>query len=234
MKRWGVRAISNLWLLIVMSSGMVTAALAESNYLSLNSIERWHIGSAFLAQTPVTLSPGSTGTAVKDLQAMLSLMGYYPGTVDGTYTQDTLEAVYRFQVDAGLVADGITGPLTWQRLLPTPDTIADLQKPGGTGESPSGQENRPQEPSIDQPISNQPESETVASSGGNLPVLQLEDSGTDVERLQRRLTALGIYTGAIDGVFGLQTEQAVEQFQQQVGLSADGVVGPATWRALLQ
>jgi peptidoglycan hydrolase-like protein with peptidoglycan-binding domain len=37
----------------------------------------------------------------------------------------------------------------------------------------------------------------------------------------------------IDGVFGPQTEDAVVDFQQALGLDIDGIVGPITWRALI-
>jgi peptidoglycan hydrolase-like protein with peptidoglycan-binding domain len=37
----------------------------------------------------------------------------------------------------------------------------------------------------------------------------------------------------IDGVFGKQTEDAVVDFQQALGLDIDGVVGLVTWRALI-
>ena len=37
----------------------------------------------------------------------------------------------------------------------------------------------------------------------------------------------------LDGIFGSETENAVREFQQENGLSVDGVVGPNTWRAIL-
>jgi len=68
-----------------------------------------------------TLKPGSRGSEVTELQATLKLLGYYGGTVDGVYGQSTVSAVSQFQQAAGLNADGITGPATWNRLFP--DTV---------------------------------------------------------------------------------------------------------------
>ena len=41
-----------------------------------------------------------------------------------------------------------------------------------------------------------------------------------------------LYSGAIDGVFGNGTRTAVVAFQTSAGLTADGIVGPATWSAM--
>jgi peptidoglycan hydrolase-like protein with peptidoglycan-binding domain len=52
------------------------------------------------------------------------------------------------------------------------------------------------------------------------------DEGRQVQLLQQ---ALGI---GVDGVFGPETEEAVQHFQAQHGLTIDGVVGSQTWSAL--
>jgi peptidoglycan hydrolase-like protein with peptidoglycan-binding domain len=51
--------------------------------------------------------------------------------------------------------------------------------------------------------------------------------GSDVLRLQEALKKAGFNLVA-DGEFGPGTDQAVKQFQQKQGLTADGIVGPAT------
>ena len=55
--------------------------------------------------------------------------------------------------------------------------------------------------------------------------------GPDVKSIQRALRHAGVRV-RVDGTFGAQTQAAVKRFQQQQGLPADGVVGPATREAL--
>jgi hypothetical protein len=56
--------------------------------------------------------------------------------------------------------------------------------------------------------------------------------GEEVKSVQEILTRLRYAPGAIDGVYGGRTEDAVIRFQKAHGLYADGIVGPTTWAAL--
>ncbi|HTW19624.1 MAG TPA: N-acetylmuramoyl-L-alanine amidase [Mycobacteriales bacterium] len=58
--------------------------------------------------------------------------------------------------------------------------------------------------------------------------------GDDVAVLQQRLLELGFDPGRCDGIFGAATEAALKEFQHNVGLRADGTLGPGTLRALNQ
>lgn len=57
-------------------------------------------------------------------------------------------------------------------------------------------------------------------------------TGTRVKEIQTRLKSWGYYSGAVDGVYGSQTEKAVRYFQRKNGLSVDGQVGNQTLAAL--
>ncbi|MDQ0232560.1 L,D-transpeptidase family protein [Metabacillus malikii] len=63
-------------------------------------------------------------------------------------------------------------------------------------------------------------------------LLKIGSQGVAVRELQQQLTNNGYSTGGIDGIFGTQTKQAVIQFQRNNGLTADGIVGPMTNKAL--
>jgi murein DD-endopeptidase MepM/ murein hydrolase activator NlpD len=63
-------------------------------------------------------------------------------------------------------------------------------------------------------------------------VMKPGDRGWDVAALQFLLTRRGFSPGGIDGGFGFGTGTAVRRFQSSAGLTADGLVGPATLAAL--
>lgn len=67
---------------------------------------------------------------------------------------------------------------------------------------------------------------------GARSTLKIGSRGLDVTYLQQRLTAKGYGVGAIDGIFGIKTLEAVKAFQAESKLTVDGIVGRKTWGAL--
>ena len=55
---------------------------------------------------------GSRGDEVRQIQTKLKRWGYYTGSIDGIYGNQTLNAVKYFQRKNGLTVDGIAGPAT--------------------------------------------------------------------------------------------------------------------------
>ena len=68
----------------------------------------------------------------------------------------------------------------------------------------------------------------VFTESGAFALSRLGSSGGEVSNIQSRLKEWGYYNGAVDGVYGQGTADAVKRFQQKNGLTADGVAGPAT------
>ena len=58
------------------------------------------------------------------------------------------------------------------------------------------------------------------------------DHGEDIAEIQDKLVSLG-YDVMADGDFGFATVEAIKDFQKSQGIKADGLIGPATYSALL-
>ena len=65
-----------------------------------------------------------------------------------------------------------------------------------------------------------------------MPLLERGKAGYAVISVQRSLQLTGDYQGPVDGLFGPQTEHAVQDFQSGYGLIANGKVSSQTWLAL--
>ena len=68
-------------------------------------------------------------------------------------------------------------------------------------------------------------SSNSGSSKSSTSLLRYGSSGNEVEKIQKRLSELGFYDGAIDGDFGRVTEQAYRAFQEAAGVTVDGISG---------
>lgn len=161
-------------------------------------------------RTYADLAEGSEGDQVIQLQERLIELGYAAGSANGIYGAETATAVRMFQRYNGLEETGRAsvlvqecmfslGALSYQDILngltfttPTPVPTAP---------------NRTLEPDAD-PLT-------------GLRTLTLNDSGSDVSRIQQRLNHLG-YTCSSDGVYDESTVKAMQAFQSNVGVSQTG------------
>ncbi len=70
------------------------------------------------------------------------------------------------------------------------------------------------------------------TSTADAQVIKQGSTGATVRTIQTKLKNWGYYTGSVDGIFGSRTKSAVQYFQRRNGLTADGIVGSATAKAL--
>jgi peptidoglycan hydrolase-like protein with peptidoglycan-binding domain len=132
---------------------------------------------------------------------------------NGYYGADTSAAVNAFQNVFGLTKDGAIGRSTWNKISQTYFAIVKLAELNGEGERIG--------------IGTTPPTSTISQGS----------TGNNVRLLQYILNYLAEFYSTIpsqieDGKFGSGTANTVKEFQRNFGLTADGVVGAATWRRL--
>ena len=106
-------------------NGLVVDGKAGSNtYAKLFSDSA--VGAETTTPTPMptgstiptrTLQSGSSGEDVKLVQNRLKALGYYSGTVDGSFGSGTVTALKAFQLTNNLTSDGIAGSGTYAKLF---------------------------------------------------------------------------------------------------------------------
>jgi peptidoglycan hydrolase-like protein with peptidoglycan-binding domain len=191
---------------------------------------------------------------VRALQRRLGQLGLEPGPIDGQYGALTVAAVERFQRAEALPADGVVGPLTADRLRatgsgpPAADRIEQVKalqrqlswlgfEPGTVdgryGPITTGAVKRFQEAN-DLTVDGVVGHDTRDALRASLAQRPSADRIDRVKGLQRQLSWLGYEPGRVDGRYGPLTAAAVGRFQDSHELPADGVVDPATHRALQQ
>lgn len=107
----------NLRVSIVSAFGLITFAWGNTVVIAMPIAVVAQATVAVRINRPV-LKSGAQDVAVSELQAVLKLLGYYTGAVDGVYGQSTVTAVSQFQQAAGLNPDGVVNAATWERLFP--------------------------------------------------------------------------------------------------------------------
>lgn len=174
-------------------------------------------------KTP-TLSKGSKGINVTYLQLALNDIYGYDLETDGDFGNATLAAVKAFQKAKGLDADGIVGAKTWGALLGNTET-----KPA-TSKYTKSQFVKDVQGAVGVAVDGIVGAKTRAA----LPTLKNGSKGAVVKEMQKGLDDIYGYTLEADGDFGSKTAAAVKKFQKDKGLTADGIVGAKTWKALIE
>jgi peptidoglycan hydrolase-like protein with peptidoglycan-binding domain len=180
------------------------------------------------SSTTTTTTTTAARNDVRRLQELLAKRGFYKGTVDGISGRQTRDAVIAAQRAYGLTADGVAGPRT----------IAALENsaaPSNTTSSSSTTSSTTTNGTTTQ-TNNQTTvirgSNTTRTNTNTTNTRSSNDGDSNVRDLQALLSDRGFYTGAIDGVMGQDTTNAVIAAQKKYGLVADGVAGPLTLAAL--
>ncbi len=184
--------------------------------------------------TSSTTTATTTTTAkaeVRRLQELLAKRGFYRGAVDGISGKQTRDAVIAAQKAYGLVADGVAGPRTLAALENAAPTSTNTTSSSSSSSSTSSNGTTTQTNNQTTVIRGSNTTRTNTNTT-NTTTRSSNDGDANVRDLQSLLSDRGFYTGAVDGVMGQETTNAIVAAQKKYGLSPDGVAGPLTLAAL--
>lgn len=192
------------------------------------------------------------------LQGSLWCKGISPGGFTGVFGPATANAIYKFQVAAGIERDKIVYPYILQGIMNTDgytfrstDDIYDtyrhevqmgLNKYYGSKIgliAPNGVWERKSHKNLIKAIQIEWGAVVDGSFGsGTLskaPTLSIKTNGyTNSKRLLQWCLAInGFYSGSLEGTFGTDTYNSLYAFQEFVCLGADGICGKQTWASLI-
>lgn len=160
------------------------------------------------------------GEDVRTIQRQLNrIRQNYPSIpripdANGFFDASTQAAVRQFQRIFNLTPDGIVGKATWYKIKQIYNAVKKVSELYSEGITIS-------------------EVERIFSE-----ILKRGSRGNDVRAIQYFLAFIGYFNDRlpeikVDGIFGPATENAVRAFQQQYGLTVDGIVGRQTWYRIL-
>ena len=164
-----------------------------------------------------TLGKYDKGDPVKDWQDFLVSQGYKL-KVDSYFGNDTVKATKSYQKKAGVDADGLAGN----------DTISKAVKDGFKWKRKPKAGSKPKTP--DAPKFPFPKGHWMgveSSNPKNHSGYHAKDRA-GIKVWQSRMKARG-WTITVDGRFGSQSERVAKQFQKQVKIAQDGLVGEVTF-----
>lgn len=189
---------------------------------------------------------GMSKETVKSIQTKLVKAGYSVGKsgVDGSYKNDTVNAVKEFQKKNGLTVDGVAGPNTVKKLdeaVKSKDTKP-AAKPAAKPSTPAKKPAASKAPAFPLPkgfVYGNPSGPVSQVSGKTSNSKATKDVVKDargkwyskgLKQWQAQMKKRG-WTIDVDGRYGKQTERVATQFKKNKKLGNDGRIGPVTWAA---
>lgn len=168
------------------------------------------------------------GSRCKELQQKLIACGYNCGGygADGSFGMGTYNSLIAFQQDHGLSADGLAGPATFEKLNQAV-TQNTQTKPITSTQYDVRYLQHELNVQCNAGLSEDNITGSLTRTAASRIILKQGANGNITRWVQAHVGA------GVDGSFGPATLSAVQVFQRNHGLSADGVVGPNTWNALL-
>ncbi len=202
---------------------------------------------------------GTRGEDVRQVQEKLKKWGYYDGSLDGVYGADTYKAILNFQKKNGLTVDGLVGDSTKAALGIYDNGYGSSTSASYSAIVEEAQRKLKEWGYYDGAIDgiygpNTYEAVTlfqrknglnqdgiIGTKTRNALGISETDRGNqksameydeDIAEVQKKLKTWGYYDGAVDGLYGSKTYEAVVKFQRKNGLTVDGLIGTETKTAL--
>ena len=155
------------------------------------------------------------GTDVNWLQRRLPKVGYSAGAVDGYFGPSVEKAVKKFQKAAGVAVDSLVGK----------NTLAALKAADEVAEAPKQKPSGSKAPKFPLPSGHWM---GVESSNPKNHSGYYSKDRAGIKLWQARMKKRG-WSISVDGYYGEQSERVARQFQKQVKVAQDGLVGEVTF-----
>ena len=166
------------------------------------------------------LKKGDKSTAVMELQNKLIKL-HFDMSADGIFGSITENAVKTFQQEKGLTVDGIVGPRTME-------AIDDATVGSGEYLKVTTYQSLVNALGVGKLVVDGLVGPATRATYSKMPILLVGSKGDAVTWLQ------GIVGVSTDGIFGKDTCEAVKSYQNSHGTADDGIVGPNTYKQLVE
>jgi peptidoglycan hydrolase-like protein with peptidoglycan-binding domain len=239
-------------------------AIAAMLSLSVPALAWAQGGQQQKSQEQKSQQQGLDQAEMRQVEEHLKAAGFNPGPVDGTFTTETGSALREYQKKHNLPVTGLIDEATQQKLMTAQQQNGQQQQGKQQADQDQVRQSQQRlkdlgfyEGSIDGIYGPETEAalrEYQARQGlqvtGALTkethqaLMQSKQRGPQqaekameqnlIRQAQERLKEDGFYTGAIDGAYGPETEEALREYQKAKGLQVTGSLNQETRQTLLQ